>query len=576
MKFRFVLIGLFTFVIARSQNLLWHHKIGNEQYESVSDITLDGSENVIITGNFDHSLDFNPSPSGVFSLTPNGFSDVYVCKFNSNGQFLWAKSIGDQFNDLARSVTTDASGNIYVTGIFDGTVDFDPGPSTFTLSSTGPGNGFVLKLDPQGNFLWARAFTSTAQNEGTRLACDASGNVWITGYFSGTANFNSGGTSAQNLTAKGATDAFLVGFDASGSFLFARNFGNASSNAFGKSVCTHPNGNASLLIEFTNQCDADPSNAVIIHTSQGYSDLLVVTLTSSGNYMSSFSFGGLYHEFGFEIKTNSNGDIFVGGSFYSYQIDFDPGPANANFTNKGGLDGFVAKYTPNGQYLQAWQFGGTGDDEANGVKIDNNGNIIIHGWFENVMDANPGTAIQNVTSIGAHDAFVVALNAGGNYIKSFTYGGAYFCDNSYCGTSDDMIFMATNGNGMLYCTSASSGTNVTFFPNTPWQVVTASTGAYDVFNFKINFNLTTSFLEEPAGTNEIKAYPNPCSQNINISHVHECSSVEILDMTGKKILGIVPSYKNYLTLDVHNLNSGIYFIRVRFEEKEKVIKFVKD
>jgi hypothetical protein len=576
MKLHFLPFSLFFCIIVYSQNLLWHHRIGNEQYESVADIALDGSENVIITGNFDHSIDFNPSPSAVFSLTPNGFSDVYICKFNSNGQFLWAKSIGDQYNDLARSVTTDASGNIYVTGIFDGTVDFDPGPSAFTLSSSGPGNGFVLKLDPQGNFQWARGFNSTAQNEGSRLKCDASGNIWITGYFSGTANFNSGGTSIQNLTAKGATDAYLICFDAFGNFLFARNFGNTQSNAYGKSVSFNPTGNALLLVEFTNQCDADPSSAVVTHTSQGYSDLLIITLNSSGNYLHSFSIGGLYHEFGFEITTNNAGEIFVGGSFYSYQIDFDPGPAQANFTNIGGLDGFVAKYLPNGQYLQAWQFGSTGDDETNGVKIDNYGNIILHGWFENTMDVNPGSSVQNVTSIGAHDAFVVALNPTGNFIKSFTYGGAYFCDNAFCGTSDDMIYLATNGNGMLYCTSASSGTNVTFFPNTPQQVVTSSTGAYDVFNFKINFNLVTSLWEEPAETNEVMVYPQPCSQILNISNTHECTYVEIFDMSGKKLSEIVPSNKKNATLDVRNLNTGIYFIRVRFEDKEKVIKFMKD
>lgn len=560
-----------------SQTLLWHHRIGNEQYESVSFIALDASENVIITGNYDHALDFNPSASGVFSLIPHGFSDIYICKFNSNGQFLWAKSIGDQFNDLARAVTTDASGNIYVTGIFDGTVDFDPGPSSYTLSSSGPGNGFVLKLDPLGNFLWARAFASSSQNEGTRLITDAAGNVWITGYFSGTANFNAGGSSVQNLTAKGATDAFLVCFDAAGNFLFARNFGNAQSNAFGKSVTVNQNGHGILLVEFTNQCDADPdANSVVTHTSHGYSDLLIITLNSSGNYQTSFSVGGLYHEFGFEITTNNAGDIFVGGSFYSFQMDFDPGPAQVNLTNKGGLDGFVVKYNANGQFLQVWQFGSTGDDETNGVKIDNNGNVIIHGWFENVMDLNPGPAVQNAASIGAHDAFVVALNPSGNYLKSFTYGGAYFCDNAYCGTSDDMIYLATNGNGMLYCTAASSGTNVTFFPNTPQQIVTTSAGAYDIFNFKIQFNLTTSLIPTDIGELEITVFPQPCTNRLNIRISGDCKSLEIIDITGKGVRYIPAAGYSRMSLDVSDLNEGIYLLRLHYSSYEKTIRFVKN
>jgi hypothetical protein len=103
-------------------------------------------------------------------------------------------------------MTVDASGNVYTTGVFSDTVDFNPGAGTFNLNSEGGYDVFVQKLDASGNFVWAKAFGSTSNDQGSSIRLDALGNVYTTGYFSGTVDFDPGAGSF-NLT--GSFDVFV-------------------------------------------------------------------------------------------------------------------------------------------------------------------------------------------------------------------------------------------------------------------------------------------------------------------------------------------------------------------------------
>ncbi len=110
----------------------------------------------------------------------------------------------------SNSIVVDPSGNVYTTGDFGGTVDFDPGTGTFDLvtNPTYLGDVFIQKLDAAGNFVWARSVGSTRQDDGTDIAVDATGNVYFTGTFSQTVDFDPGAGSFK-LTA-GSTDLFVT------------------------------------------------------------------------------------------------------------------------------------------------------------------------------------------------------------------------------------------------------------------------------------------------------------------------------------------------------------------------------
>ena len=104
----------------------------------------------------------------------------------------WAKKMGGTGSDNGKGIAVDATGNVYTTGTFKGTADFDPGTGTFNLVASGVNDIFVSKMDASGNFLWAKKIGGSGDDYGNGIAVDASGNVYTTGSFIGTVDFNPG------------------------------------------------------------------------------------------------------------------------------------------------------------------------------------------------------------------------------------------------------------------------------------------------------------------------------------------------------------------------------------------------
>ena len=170
--------------------------VGGTGTDSGRSVALDGSGNVYVTGGFSETVDFDPG-AGIVELTSAGSFDVFVSKLDANGNLLWARRVGGTSDDSGGGVVVDGSGNVYVTGhFFSGTVDFDPGAGIVELTSAGFYDVFVLKLNGSGDFVWARHMGGSGSDVGNAVAGDAAGNVYITGYFNGTADFDPGaGTS---------------------------------------------------------------------------------------------------------------------------------------------------------------------------------------------------------------------------------------------------------------------------------------------------------------------------------------------------------------------------------------------
>ena len=131
-----------------SGNLLWAKSMGGSNSDDGYSIALDGTGHVYTTGFFKDTVDFDPG-SGVFNLISQGFHDMYISKFDIDGNFVWAKRIGGSDPYLSYtygfSITLDAYGGIYTTGVFNNTVDFDPDTTQYNLTTNG-GHIFILKL----------------------------------------------------------------------------------------------------------------------------------------------------------------------------------------------------------------------------------------------------------------------------------------------------------------------------------------------------------------------------------------------------------------------------------------------
>ncbi len=139
---------------AYSQGLLWVGALGGAEDEWARGIVVDGSRNVYLAGHFRGTLDLDPGP-GAFILTSAGEFDSFVVKLDPAGNFVWGRQLGGPANEWITSVALDGNGNVLVAGAFEDTVDFDPGPGTFNMTSAGSFDPYLCKLSSAGDFIWA-------------------------------------------------------------------------------------------------------------------------------------------------------------------------------------------------------------------------------------------------------------------------------------------------------------------------------------------------------------------------------------------------------------------------------------
>ncbi|MCA9098811.1 MAG: SBBP repeat-containing protein, partial [Planctomycetaceae bacterium] len=337
--------------------------LGGTSVDGGRSIAVDDDGNSYITGFFAGTADFDPGP-GVFNLTGHGNDDVFIAKLDSAGKFVWAKGFGGSSNENGTAIAVDSDGNSYVTGFFRGTVDFNPGSGTFNLTSSSSSDDiFIMKLDSQGEFAWAKKIGSTGYDAGLGIALDDAANVYTTGYFRGITDFDPG-SGTFNLTSAGGRDIFVSKLDTAGNFVWAKNFAGTQGETTiesGYGIAIGENGNVYTTGGFEATVDFDPGAGTANLTSNGNSDIFVSVLDSNGNYVWAKSFGGTDADLAFAIDTDQFNNVYTAGQFQQ-TVDFDPGAGTSNHTSAGGYDIFVSKLDSNGDFAWANSFGSTNSD----------------------------------------------------------------------------------------------------------------------------------------------------------------------------------------------------------------------
>ncbi|HRH12313.1 MAG TPA: hypothetical protein PLU73_12400, partial [Bacteroidia bacterium] len=406
---------------------------------------------------------------------------------------IWARSSGTSSSEIARSLSVDANGNVYYTGTFQGTMDFDPGPGTFTLSSAGSDDIYISKMDVNGNFVWARSIGGGLADAPYAIATDQSANVYITGSYNGTVDFDPG-AGVSNLISVAATyDAFVLKLDVSGNFVWARSVGgNDSDHGFGLSVDASSNVFVTGYFNLTG--DFDPGPGISNLTSAGTDDVFILKLNGSGSFQWARAVGGTNVDTGYSITTDAFGNVIVTGSF-NQTTDFDPGIPVFNLVSAGGNDVFVLKLNSSGNFVWAKSFGGTSEDEGRSVCVDPSGNVITCGFFEVSVDFDPGPGTYSLTSNGVLDAFISKLDPSGTLI---------WANNTGAGGNDAAYGVTTDASGNIYSTGYFSNT-VDFDPGISSYTIT-SAGQYDVFIDRFDASGNFIWAKCLGGTGDEVAY----------------------------------------------------------------------
>ncbi len=269
--------GLYDIFISKldaAGNFVWAKTMGGSSTEFGLSMKIDASGNLYTTGYFAGTVDFDPG-IGIFNITSLfGSRDVFISKLDANGNFVWAKTMGGSGMENGNGISVDASGNIYTVGIFEGTADFDPGIGVFNLTSAGLDDIFISKLDAAGNFVWAKAIGQTANDIGKSIALDASGNVYTTGHFTGTVDFDLGPGIFNLTTPAGSIDVFILKLDSSGNFVWAKSLSGPSSET-ANSIAIDAAGNVDIVGSFVGPTDFEPGPGVFNLTSFGPFDVFV-------------------------------------------------------------------------------------------------------------------------------------------------------------------------------------------------------------------------------------------------------------------------------------------------------------
>ncbi|MDX1908454.1 MAG: T9SS type A sorting domain-containing protein [Bacteroidia bacterium] len=407
-------------------NLLWAKSIGGTSGDFGASLTLDPSGNLLITGSFIFTVDFDPGVgTSILDAGSNGASDIFVLKLDANGNFIWAKAFGGTGFDNGNAITTDASGNVYTAGAFRGAVDFDPGAGTFQLASTGTGSDiFVQKLDASGNFVWARAFGGTSFDSGTSIATDASGNVYTTGSFQGTADLDPGAGTSSHTASGTFGNLFVQKMDASGNFLWAKSMGGSGDDK-GNSISVDVSGNVCLTGTFQETVDFDPGPGSSNLTAAGFYDIFVQKMDGSGNFLWAKGFGGQLDDRGVSVATDAAGNVYTTGIFQE-TLDANPGTGTSTLASNGQHDIFVQKMDASGNFLWAKSFGGENTEEVSELVLDASGHVYITGSFGSGVDFNPGAGTHFQKAIGNADIFVQKLDSEGDFQWATSFGGAIY------------------------------------------------------------------------------------------------------------------------------------------------------
>lgn len=400
---------------------------------------------------------------------------VPVIGFGQAAVLNWASRLGGTSSDACWGMAPAGSGQNCLVGNFTGSSDFNPGPGGYFLTSAGNSDAYVCKLDVAGEMAWAVRFGGSFADLGNAVTVDSWGNVYATGTFFGSGDFDPG-LGVYTLNGSFADQyIFVVKLDASANFIWARMLGGSLDD---KSLCITADSSGNVIIggEFKGNCDMDPGPAVYNLVSAGEEDGFLCKLDASGNFLWAGALGSSGHDQVKSVKVNSAGDIFITGRFEgSVDADFSSG---TQMLNSGGqYDAFFCRLSPSGSLQWARSIGGGGVEYPMDMVVDTGSNSYIAGVFmDHPSDFDPGPGSTQLVPFGYHDAFVMKLDASGNFAWAKQLGGDDY-DNAY-GVAIDSL-------GDVYVTGYFRDT-ADFDPGPAVYPLVANAGAADGFVVRLN------------------------------------------------------------------------------------------
>jgi len=499
--------NIYIFKLDPLGNLIWDAEmIGDGSFATA--VAVDGSGNVYTTGEFNYTVDFDPGP-GVYNLTANPYGSTFISKLNSSGAFVWAKQLTGNMGDMGNSIALDNTGNVYFSGYFNDTIDFDPGPNTYTIASFGAEDMYIAKLTPSGNFSWAKQMGGTGDDGANSIKVDGAGNIYTTGFFSGIGDLDPG-PGVQTFTSYGSWDIYVNKLDPAGNLTWAKQMGGSGSE-LGFSLDIDASGNVYSTGIFANIADFDPAAGIYNLSSNGGDDIFISKLDASGNFGWAKAMGSVNNDLANSLSIGPLNSVYSTGDFKG-TVDFDTGPATYTLTSL---------------------------------------NYNVDAYIHKIYDCTAPTTPTNTTPILNQNI----CNGNSTNITAAGTGTISW----YTTPASTLVL----GSGTIYTTPTLSIGTYTYYAEAFTCTISASRAPVTV-----TVTVCNGIANNPNKNSVFKISPNPTGGLVNIEMEKEISSYEILDLTGKVILKEKGINSPKLTLNLNQLQNSIYFIRLTIGDGE--------
>ncbi|WP_165822082.1 beta strand repeat-containing protein [Hymenobacter edaphi] len=344
-----------------------------------------------------------------------------MAKLDAGGNWQWVQGVGGARQDSPTSVAVDASGNVYVSGYFSSpTLAF--GATTLTNPGANSWETFVAKLDAGGNWLWAQRFGGTNSDAVRTMSLDASGNLYLAGYFS-SSTVSYGATDV--LTNAGSQDVFVLKINTAGTLVWARRGGGTATDNV-RALAVDANGNVYLAGDFQTTTVLGSTTL----TSAGSYDVFVAKLTAAGAWSWAVRGGSSQDDFAAALAVDGSGNVYITGSFQGPSAGFGSSTLANPSTSGYAAEAYVAKLSTAGAWTWAVRAGGTATETPIALVLDGSANVYVTGKFQSATATFGSTTLANAYTETAYsgsygDVYIAKLSTAGAWSWAVRGGSKY-------------------------------------------------------------------------------------------------------------------------------------------------------
>tara|TARA_R110001606_G_C15403849_1_gene653773 strand:+ start:1039 stop:9429 length:8391 start_codon:yes stop_codon:yes gene_type:complete len=484
---------MFVAKFSDSAELLFAYVFDGDGSSTDMDLKVDGLGNAILTGTFTSNMGVNHK-SGKKTLFSSGNSDIFLVKYSPLGELLYGVKFGASGYDSPTSMAVDDFDNVFVAGSFVGTIDFDPGEASVNLTSIGDQDIFFSKFNSIGELIFSKRIGGTSTDFCSSIAIDGQSNLWMTGTFIGSVDFNPN-EGVKALASSGWADVFIAKFSLSGGLRAAEKIGGSGVESVDR-ISADLNGNVYISGQFSADLDFLPGPETLTLQWDGEAaDIYFAKYNSDLEFQYAKKLNGQFIAENKSSVISHDGSLILAG-YFEGPIDMDPGNGVFNLEiEKYLFNSFIGKYSPDGEILWALQLGDlpyiSTTDSGNAIEVDTDGNVYVTGNFGGLIDFDPGEGVAELVNEFGSAMFLAKYDKFGNLI--FAKGkGAY---NSFSYGED----LALDSEGNIWVTGTFIG--ATDFDMGPGENIIPGNSQNDIFLAKYDNTGELIFAKAIAGTN---------------------------------------------------------------------------